>query len=109
MAEQPSALFNGTAGESGTADQSDNTIQPGPITRSDTASKTPDSHLYTEIVTLLVGPDEVNFSIHKNILISTSESFESILNGDSKESGGSIFKLPEDDPRAFQIYVGVNP
>lgn len=64
------------------------------------------SSLFSErVVTILVGPSEVTWRLHENLLSSTSDFFRSAFNSGFRESIEDRLSLPEDDPQAFELFV----
>lgn len=61
-----------------------------------------------DIVTVLVGPVEVEWKLHSNLLASRSDFFKSAFNENWKEGQEKTLRLPEDDPRAFELFVGAS-
>ena len=60
---------------------------------------------YAEVVHILVGRDEKQFIVHKDVLCSTSEFFRRALNGDWKEASGHPCRIPDANEEAFAAYV----
>jgi hypothetical protein len=56
----------------------------------------------TETVVIIVGPEKKKFSIHKALLIATSDYFARLLDNMSAESGG-VVKLRQHSPTAFKV------
>lgn len=56
-------------------------------------------------MTVLVGPTEVTWRLHENLLSSTSDFFRSAFNSGFRESIEDRLTLPEDDPQAFELFV----
>lgn len=56
-------------------------------------------------MTVLVGPSEVQFSIHENLLSGISDFFRSAFNSGFKESLEDKLTMPEDDPHSFELFV----
>lgn len=52
-----------------------------------------------------VGPDEVPFGVHKDLLCQYSTFFRNALNGGFKESKENTVKLPDETPAMFRIIV----
>lgn len=52
-----------------------------------------------------VGPDEVPFGVHKDLLCQYSTFFRNALNGGFKESKENTVKLPTETPAMFRIIV----
>lgn len=62
--------------------------------------------LQCDVITVLVGTDPPKaFSVHENVLCSSSEYFNRLRNGMWKESAGDTVSLKEGDPAIFQIYM----
>lgn len=57
------------------------------------------------IVTVLVGPAEVKWCLHENLLSATSGFFKSAFNSGFKEATDDKITMPEDDPVAFELFV----
>lgn len=67
---------------------------------------TPDRSLFSErVVTIVVGPSEVTWRIHENLLSGASDFFKSAFNSGFKEALEDRLALPEDDPQAFELFV----
>ncbi|KAF3766396.1 hypothetical protein M406DRAFT_68743 [Cryphonectria parasitica EP155] len=63
------------------------------------------SHLGTHMVTITVGPDEILYIIHKDILQETTSPFFRVcFNNGFAEQRLSFLALPEDDPKAFNTF-----
>lgn len=67
------------------------------------------SALSNKIVTVVVGHDEVKWCLHENLLVSESDFFKASFRGPWKESKEGVLRLPEDEPRTFELFVGVSP
>ncbi|KAL8881014.1 MAG: hypothetical protein Q9198_001696 [Flavoplaca austrocitrina] len=61
--------------------------------------------LADEVVTILVGPEETPFRIHKGLLCCKSEYFRAAFEGSFKESTEKSVHLRDDDPKVFQFYA----
>lgn len=57
------------------------------------------------VVTVLVGPHEMKWCLHENLLSSVSDFFKSAFNSGFKESVEGKISMPEDDPQAFELFV----
>ncbi|ROV97720.1 hypothetical protein VMCG_07433 [Cytospora schulzeri] len=57
------------------------------------------------VVTILVGPHEVKWCLHENLLSGVSDFFKSAFNSGFKESIEGQITMPEDDPQAFELFV----
>lgn len=66
---------------------------------------TPPSKMGRDVVTLLVGPDEVAFVVHKARLIRRIPYFEKMFNGHFKETVDQVGTFPEDDPATFDLLI----
>ena len=55
----------------------------------------------SEIIQVLVGPNEVRFNVHKDVICNASQFFNVCLNIGMVEARTNVVKLPEDDPQAF--------
>ncbi|KAL8852197.1 MAG: hypothetical protein Q9221_002907 [Calogaya cf. arnoldii] len=58
-----------------------------------------------EVVTVLVGPDETPFHIHKGLLCSKSEYFRAAFEGSFKEAKEGKIHLKDEEPESFQYYA----
>lgn len=56
-------------------------------------------------MTVLVGPSEVQWRIHENLLSGISDFFRSAFNSGFKESLEDRLTMPEDDPHAFELFI----
>ncbi|KAK4697313.1 protein N-terminal amidase, partial [Lecanoromycetidae sp. Uapishka_2] len=79
---------------------------------SENVSEEPLWFLYDSLVTVLVGPDEQRFDVHKALLCKSSDFFNAALNGNFIEANGTV-KLPEQNPGVFKyfvhwLYTGIN-
>ncbi|KAL9024693.1 MAG: hypothetical protein Q9180_007835 [Flavoplaca navasiana] len=63
--------------------------------------------LVDEVVTILVGPEETPFRIHKGLLCSKSEYFRAAFEGSFKETTEKSVHLRDDDPAVFQFYASL--
>lgn len=57
------------------------------------------------VVTVLVGPHEMKWCLHENLLSGVSDFFRSAFNSGFKESVEGKITMPEDDPQAFELFV----
>ncbi|KAK3379109.1 hypothetical protein B0T24DRAFT_610717 [Lasiosphaeria ovina] len=57
------------------------------------------------IVTIFVGVDRVKFTIHENLISESSPFFKAAFRGEFGERNG-VLELPDDDPDAFELFVG---
>ncbi|KAK7746626.1 hypothetical protein SLS53_001811 [Cytospora paraplurivora] len=57
------------------------------------------------VVTILVGPHEIKWCLHENLLSGVSDFFKSAFNSGFKESVEGKITMPEDDPHAFELFV----
>lgn len=53
-------------------------------------------------VTLYVGPEEIPFQVHRDLLCNTSQFFNSAFTGDFEEGQTQSMRLPEDDAEMFE-------
>lgn len=60
----------------------------------------------TEIISLSVGPERKQYSVHKSLLTTQSDYFDKALNGGFREAGENSIHLEEDDPAAIALLVG---
>lgn len=62
------------------------------------------------IVTIYVGPPQKRrrYTVHENLLSSESEFFRASFRGGFRESTDGVLELPEDEPRTFELFVGVS-
>jgi hypothetical protein len=70
--------------------------------------------LGNEIVTLNIGPERKQFTVHKKLLCDRCEFFSKAFRGNFREAEKGEMYLPEDDPDAFSplvdyLYRGVLP
>ena len=63
--------------------------------------------LADEVVTILVGPEETPFRIHKGLLCSKSEYFRAAFEGSFRESTDKRIHLRDDDSKIFQFYAAL--
>lgn len=63
----------------------------------------------SKLVTVVVGkePNQQRFSVHEGIICARSEFFQRAMNGNWEESKERIIKLPEDDPKVFNVYINL--
>ncbi|MCJ1403139.1 hypothetical protein MMC11_006362 [Xylographa trunciseda] len=61
--------------------------------------------LYDSIVTIVVGPKERSYIIHKGILCKHATYFEAALSEGFLESKTMIIHLDEEDPKIFDIFI----
>ncbi|KAL8782172.1 MAG: hypothetical protein Q9213_005643 [Squamulea squamosa] len=61
--------------------------------------------LTDEVVTILIGPEERPFYIHKALLSSKSPYFKAAFEGSFREAADKAIRLPEEDPKLFPYYV----
>ncbi|KAF2833873.1 hypothetical protein CC86DRAFT_415864, partial [Ophiobolus disseminans] len=54
---------------------------------------------------ILVGPKQVKFIVHENLLVQYSEFFRAALTGKFKEAEEKTVKLEEDDTTTFELFV----
>lgn len=67
---------------------------------------TPSHRLFSErVVTILVGPHQIKWCLHENLLSGVSDFFKSAFNSGFKESVEGRITMPEDDPHAFELFV----
>lgn len=60
--------------------------------------------LTSEVVTILVGPTETPFSIHRGLLTSKSAFFNAALAGSWQEATSGTVRLSDEDPELFTLY-----
>lgn len=60
--------------------------------------------MYLSLVTILVGPEQASFAVHKELLCDRSEFFRAACNGNFKEAEG-VVKLPEQDAATFKHFI----
>ncbi|CZS93522.1 uncharacterized protein RCO7_10576 [Rhynchosporium graminicola] len=58
-----------------------------------------------DIVTLLVGPNEVRLTAHRAILAFTSDFFDATLYGSFKKAQSNIMRLPEETPARVAAFL----
>jgi hypothetical protein len=65
------------------------------------------SRMGTKVIDICVGaePKQVDFSVHENLIRSSSRFFDAALNHDWKETQERIIRLPDCNVHAFRIYV----
>ncbi|KAK7723776.1 hypothetical protein SLS64_000107 [Diaporthe eres] len=69
-------------------------------------SEPPVDRLFSErVVTVLVGPSEVQWRLHENLLSGISDFFRSAFNSGFKESLEDRLAMPEDDPHSFELFI----
>lgn len=56
-------------------------------------------------MTVLVGPSEVQWRLHENLLSGISDFFRSAFNSGFKESLEDRLAMPEDDPHSFELFI----
>ena len=56
-------------------------------------------------MTVLVGPSEVQWRLHENLLSGISDFFRSAFNSGFQESIEDRLTMPEDDPHSFELFV----
>jgi len=63
--------------------------------------------LLSPTVTVIVGTgkDERTFYVHERLLMDASQYFKTALQSNFSEAGTKVFRLNEDDPVAFQLFV----
>ncbi|MCJ1243483.1 hypothetical protein MMC30_000680 [Trapelia coarctata] len=59
---------------------------------------------YNEIVHLKVGPDKIDFGIHKNLLCSASSWFKDVLTQGSSEAKEGVICLPDDSLETLEFF-----
>lgn len=59
----------------------------------------------TVTVTVGTGKDEKTFYVHERLLMDASQYFKTALQSHFSEAGTKVFRLDEDDPVAFQLFV----
>ena len=62
------------------------------------------SFLYGPLVTVVVGPEEHSFGLHKGLLSKSCDFFKAAFNGKFKERNGTL-ALPEQDTATFKYFV----
>jgi hypothetical protein len=58
-------------------------------------------------ITVLVGPSEKSYTVHKDFMTSASLVFSAMLNGNFIEGNEGRIKLPEEDPYIFDHIVAI--
>lgn len=61
--------------------------------------------LFDSIIHVTVGPDQVNFQIHKTLLCQQPGYFRKVLSSGMKEAIGEVIYLDEDDPTVFSLFM----
>ncbi|KAI4693273.1 uncharacterized protein J4E88_001644 [Alternaria novae-zelandiae] len=63
----------------------------------------------SKLITVVVGeaPDQRHFSVHEGLICARSEFFRRAMNGKWIESKNRMVRLPEDDPKVFDIYINL--
>lgn len=61
-------------------------------------------HLYEDIVTIYVGPDDTPFYVYKELVCRDSSFFRAALTGSFAESQQQKVSLPEDEVSVFKVY-----
>jgi len=69
------------------------------------STPTPAKYTRSDLVTLLVGPDEQELVVYGHLLAKTSEFFEVALKMEWKEGQTRIIKLPEEDAGTITHYL----
>ncbi|KAK5117443.1 hypothetical protein LTR85_008828 [Meristemomyces frigidus] len=60
---------------------------------------------YADTVTVLVGPEEKSFTVHKDNLCARSRFFQAACAQVWKEGAEKVFRLPEHQPDCFLVYT----
>ena len=60
--------------------------------------------LGTEIVIILLGPNQQKFGVHKNLICASSKYFNSAFNDGFAEAQSGVIKLPELEPKLFDFF-----
>ncbi|KAM0704432.1 hypothetical protein Q7P35_008666 [Cladosporium inversicolor] len=68
------------------------------------ASKRP-SYGHETIITVLVGPDEHRFAVHKDVICATSKFFRAACSTRWLKIGERFIRLPDIQPSDFRVYV----
>jgi len=63
------------------------------------------ANLYASMVTIIVGPEERSYIIHKGILCKHAAYFEAALSAGFLESRTMTIRLDEEDPLIFDIFI----
>lgn len=63
------------------------------------------SSLGSETVIVQVGPDAKQFCVHKDLICARSPFFQAALSNSWKEASERTVSLPEDDTKAFELYL----
>ena len=56
-------------------------------------------------MTLLVGPSETSFFVHKNLICDASSFFQTAFDSNFVEGLDQSMKLPEDDPSIVEVFI----
>ena len=62
------------------------------------------TELFREVVRVIVGPDRVEFDVHKGLLCDCSPFFERAFNGNFIEAENTCVELGEQEPEVFAIF-----
>ena len=81
------------------------TCLAGHLCSSQATSLTRSRFLYDSLVTILVGPQEIRFDLHRGLLCASSDFFKAAITGDFKEHDHNEIKLPEQDVKIFKFFV----
>ncbi|KAI9676800.1 MAG: hypothetical protein M1829_002895 [Trizodia sp. TS-e1964] len=60
---------------------------------------------FQDAITVLVGPTEDSFAVHKAPVCEVSPFFRAALDGNFRESKEGIIKLPDEDPKIFGCFL----
>ncbi|KAK5679373.1 hypothetical protein LTS10_008188 [Elasticomyces elasticus] len=60
---------------------------------------------YNDLITVLVGPSEVRFTVHRDHISSKSPFFQAACGRDWIEGQEKLVRLPEQDAEAFAVYL----
>lgn len=63
------------------------------------------SYNYNDMITVLVGPEEVKFTAHKDVLCARSEFFRTACSKSWREGQEKVVPLPEVEEETFQTYM----
>ena len=73
--------------------------------KSDDESLTLNTFRGVPVLTLVVGPDNIPYHVHQNLLFDASPVLKAALSGKFKESENSSMNLPDDDADAMEHVV----
>ena len=60
---------------------------------------------YKKVITVLVGPGEESYEVHKDLICASSRFFKAACNRKSVEGMEDVVHLPNDDPETFELLL----